>query len=210
MSFTGIGDRISTQVGNRIGRWQDSARQARAGINAPKPPVRVDTGPTAPDWAYRIGCLVLGVLTIIALAPGVVLIVILSGLLLVVLVRPSTATAGVFCGVLGLFWMIDPSRPNSLAQFAVLALAPALWMLAGTIGDLPLRARIELAVLGRPALRYLVLQLVGQPMLIMAELLQTHRAGIGTTFAGAIVLVVVVIMAIAAWLVFPRLHGNDQ
>ena len=209
MSFGGIGDRISSRVGNRVGRWQDSARQARAGINAPKPPVRVETGPTAPDWAYRIGCLVFGVLTIIALAPGVVLIVILSALLLVVLIRPSTATAGLFCGVLGMFWMIDPSRPNSLAQFAILALAPAMWMLSGTIADLPLRARIELAVLARPALRYLVLQIVGQPVLILAELLQTHRAGIGASFAGPIVLAIVVIMAIAAWLVFPRFSKDD-
>lgn len=209
MSFSGIGDRISARVGNRLGRWQDSARRARAGINAPKPTVRVETGPVAPDWAYRIACLVFGVLTIIALAPAVVLIVILSGLLLVVLVRPSPATSGVFCGVLGLFWMIDPSRPNSLAQFAILALAPALWILSGTIADVPLRARIELAVLRAPALRYLVLQVVGQPVLIAAELLQTHRAGIDTSFAAAIVLAIVVIMAIAAWLLFPRLTRED-
>lgn len=208
MSVGGIGDRISSRVGNRVGRWQDSARQARAGINAPKPPVRVETGPTAPDWAYRIGCLVLGVLAIIALAPAVVLIVILSALLLVVLIRPSAATAGIFGGVLGLFWMIDPSRPNSLAQFAILALVPALWMLSGTIAELPLRTRIELAVLRTPALRYLVVQLVGQPVLIFAELLQAHRTGIDTSFAGAIVLAIVVIMAIAAWLVFPR-FSND-
>ena len=209
MSFSGIGDRISSRVGNRVGRWQDSARQARAGINAPKPPVRVDTGTTAPGWVYRIGGLVLGVLAIIALGPGVVLIVILSALLLVTLVRPSTATAGVFCGVLGLFWMIDPSHPNSLAQFAILALAPALWMLSGSIADLPLRARIEVSVLRTPALRYLVLQVVGQPALILAELLQTHRAGIDPTFAGAIALTIVVIMAVVAWLVFPRFTPDD-
>lgn len=209
MSFSGIGDRVSARVGNRVGRWQDSARQARAGINAAKPPVRVETGRTAPDWAYRIGCLVFGVLTIIALSPSVVLIVILSGLLLVTLIRPSAATAGVFCGVLGLFWMIEPSRPNSLPQFAILALAPALWMLSGTIADVPPRAKIELAVLRRPALRYLVLQLVGQPVLILTELLKTHRAGIETSFAAAIVLVIVVIMAITAWLIFPRFTRQE-
>ena len=209
MSFGGIGDRISTRVTNRVGRWQDSARQARAGINAPKPPVRVETGPTAPDWVYRLGCLVFGVLTIIALAPGVVLIVILSALLLVVLIRPSTATAGVFGGVLGLFWMIDPSRPNSLAQFVILALVPAVWLLSGTIAELPLRTRIELAVLRAPALRFLVLQIVGQPVLILAELLQARSTGIDASFAGAVVLTIVVIMAIAAWLVFPRFSHDE-
>lgn len=208
-SYGGIGDRIATGFGARFGRWQDSARRARAGINAPKPPVRVESGRSAPDWALRLGCLVLGVLTIIVLAPGVVLIVILSGLLALVLFRPSTGTGAVFCGVLGLSWMIDPSVPNSADQVAVLAMGPALWMLAGVITDLPLRARIEIAVLRVPALRYLVLQLIGQASLIGAELLHANRTGINASFAASIVLAIVVIMAVAAWLLFPRVNTDD-
>jgi len=210
MSFSGIGDRISTGFGRRVGRWQDSARQARAGINAPKPPVRVETGRAAPGWAYRIGCLVFGVLAIIAFAPGVVLIVILSALLALVLIRPAAGTAGLFCGVLGLFWMIEPSPPNSLAQVGVLALAPALWVLAGVIADLPLRARIEIAVLRAPAIRYLVVQVVAQAALVGAQLLHSHQQGIGAGFAGLLVLVIAVIMAVAAWLLFPRLRGESD
>jgi hypothetical protein len=158
---------------------------------------------------FRIGCLAFGVGTIIALSPGVVLIVILSALLALVLLRPSTSTGAVFCGVLGLFWMINPTDPYSVAQVAVLALAPALWLLAGVLADLPLRTRVELAVLRTPALRYLVLQVIGQPVLIGAELLQSHRAGIGASFAGAIVLAIVVIMAMVAWLLFPRFTREE-
>jgi hypothetical protein len=208
-SYSGIGDRMVSGFGMRFGRWQDSARRARAGINAPKPPVRVETGRAAPDWVFRIGCLVFGVGAIIALSPGVVLVVILSALLALVLFRPATSTGAVFCGVLGLFWTIDPTDPNSVAQVAVLALAPALWMLAGVITDLPLRTRVELAVLRVPALRYLVLQVIGQPVLVGAELLQAHRSAIAVSFAGAIVLAVVVLMAVVAWLLFPRLTREE-
>ncbi|QGN31846.1 hypothetical protein [Microlunatus sp. Gsoil 973] len=208
-SYSGIGDRIVSGFGMRFGRWQDSARRARAGINAPKPPVRVETGRAAPDWVFRIGCLAFGVGTIIALAPGVVLIVILSALLAVVLLRPSTGTGSIFCCVLGLFQTINPTSPNSAAQVAILALAPALWMLAGVIADLPLRTRVELAVLRTPAVRYLVLQLIGQPVLVGAQLLQAHRTGISASFAGAFVLAIVVIMAVVAWLLFPRFTREE-
>lgn len=207
--YGGIGDRITTSFGARLGRWQDSARRARAGINAPRPPVRVDIGRSAPDWCFRLGCVVLGVLTIITLSPGIVVIVILGLLLAVVLFRPSTGTAGIFCGMLGLFWLFAPSPPNSAAQVAILALAPALWMLAGVIADLPLRSRIEIAVLRVPAIRFLVLQVIGQPVLIGAELLQAHRSGVNPYLAGALVLAIVVIMAVAAWLLFPRFTREE-
>lgn len=208
-SYNGISDRITASLGSRVGRWQDSARRARAGINAPKPPVRVELGRSAPDWTFRLGCLVLGVLTIITLAPGVVTIVILSLLLVLVLFRPSTGTAALFCGVLGLFWMLEPSPPNSPAQVAILALAPALWMLAGVIADLPLRTRIEIAVLKVPAIRYLVLQVIGQPVLFGAVLLQAHRSSLNPALAAALVLAIMVIMAVVAWLLFPR-FTRDQ
>jgi predicted lysophospholipase L1 biosynthesis ABC-type transport system permease subunit len=82
-------------------------------------------------------------------------------------------------------------------------------MLAGVITDLPLRTRVELAVLRVPALRYLVLQVIGQPVLVGAELLQAHRSAIAVSFAGAIVLAVVVLMAVVAWLLFPRLTREE-
>lgn len=207
--YGGIGDRMRTSFDARIGRWQDSARRARAGINAPKPPVRVDLGRSAPDWCFRLGCLALGVLTIITLSPGVIVIVILGILLAVVLFRPSTGTAAIFCGMLGLFWLLAPSPAISAAQVAILALAPALWMLAGVIADLPLRSRIEFAVLKVPAIRYLVLQLIAQPVLIGAQVLQAHHSAVSPYLAGALVLAIVVIMAVVAWLLFPRFTREE-
>jgi hypothetical protein len=210
--YTGFGDRLATRFGSRVGRWQDSARRARAGINAPKPSVRVDTRRAAPAWLFRIGCLALGALVIIALAPGIPLIVILSGLTVLVAIRPSAATGAVFCSVLGLFWMIDPSPPNSLRQVAILALAPALWTLAGVIADLPLRTRVEIAVFRVPGIRFLALQVIAQSVLIGAQLLHNRSAGANPMIIGALVLALVLIMAVGAWLLFPRFSddANDQ
>lgn len=195
---------------SRISRWQDSAKRARAGINAAKPPVRIETERSAPDWVFRAACLVFGVLAIIALHSGIVLIVIMSAMLALVLFRPSAGTAAVFCATVGLSWLIEPSAPNGVAQILVLALVPAVWVLAGVITDLPLRTRIELAVLRVPAVRYVIVQLVVQPALIGAQLLQAHRAGVGATFAGAIVLVIAVIIAAAAWLLLPRVTPEED
>lgn len=202
--MTGPGSMIT----GRLRRLQDSGRRTRAAVTKPKPPVRIATRRSVPNWSLRLLCLAFGVLAIIVLDPGVVAIVIISITLLLVAVRPSSLTGVIFCAALGLFWLFTPTPAYGAAQFALLALAPALWMLAGTLADLPLRTKIEIAALRRPLIRFVIIDLIAQLLLVGAQLLQ--HAPTGGPLAGAFVLGCAVLLAIAAWLVLPRLAPPDD
>lgn len=193
-------------VTGRIRRVQDSARQTRAAVTRPKPPVEVDTGRTLPAWMLRAGCLVAGVATMIILNPGVVPAVLLSAILLVVVLHPTAATGAVFAGGLGFFWMIMPTPDFGAGQFALLALTHLTWALSGTISALPLRTKIEWAALRPPLARFVIIDVISQLLLIGAQLLRLAAPGTGGPVAGALVLACAVVLAIAAWLIMPRLH----
>jgi len=90
-----------------------------------------------------------------------------------------------------------------------MALAPALWMLAGTIADIPLRTRVELAVFRHPLLRFVIIDLVSQLMLVGAQLLHRAAPGTGGPAIAAIVLACAVLLAVAAWLILPRLNHPE-
>ena len=197
-----------SMITGRLHRLQDSGRRTRAAVTKPKPPVRIETRRSVPSWALRLLCLAFGVLAIILLDPGVVAIVIISLTLLMVAIRPSSLTGVIFGAAIGFFWMFVPSPVNGPAQVAILALAPAVWMLAGVLADLPLRTKIEISALRRPLLRFVIIDLIGQLLLVGAQLLQ--GAPTGGELAGAIVLGCAIPLAIAAWLILPRLAAPDD
>lgn len=195
-------------VTGRIRRIQDSARQTRAAVTRPKPPVEVDLGRTVPAWLLRLLLLVISAGAVVVLDPSVVAIVIIGLLAVVAVARPMSATGAVLCAAYGFFWMIDPTPPLGWQQFAVMALAPALWMLAGVITDLPLRSRVELAVFSRPLLRFVIIDAVSQLLLVGAQLLHRAAPGTGGPAVAAVVLACAVGLAIAAWLILPHLNRS--
>src|SRR3954471_6694893 len=130
--------RIVDSAKGRIRRMQDSARTTRAAVTRPKPPVRIDMARSVRAWWLQLLIVALGVAAIIAMHPGVVGVVLISIALAPVAIRPGTTGGAIFCAVLGVFWLIDPSPAFSARGFALLALGPALWTLAGTLTGLPL------------------------------------------------------------------------
>ncbi|QDP96232.1 hypothetical protein FOE78_10270 [Microlunatus elymi] len=202
--------RTATMIGGRLRRLQDSGRRTRAAVTRPKPPVAIVTGRSVPAWSLRLLCLAFGVLAIIIIDPGVVAVVIMSLTLLLVAIRPSAVTGAIFCAALGLFWMFAPSPAHAPAQFALLALGPALWVLAGTLADLPLRTKIEFAALRRPLIRFVIIDLIAQLLLLGAQLLREHTTTGGSLLAAAVVLGCAVLLAVAAWLILPRIAAPDD
>jgi hypothetical protein len=196
-------------VTGRLRRVQDSVRQTRAAVTRPKPPVEVDLGRSVPAWLLRLLILVVSAGAIVILKPPVVSIVIIGLLAVLAAVRPLAATGAVLCAAYGFFWMIDPTPEFGAQQFALMALAPALWMLAGTIADIPLRTRVELAVFRHPLLRFVIIDLVSQLMLVGAQLLHRAAPGTGGPAIAAIVLACAVLLAVAAWLILPRLNHPE-
>ncbi|SDT28274.1 hypothetical protein [Microlunatus soli] len=195
-------------VTSRVHRAQDSARQTRAAITRPKPPVEVQTGRRVSAWLLRLLGLLAGVAILIVLDPGVVAIVLLAAMLVVVAVLPTSATGAVFCAGVGFFWMITPTPALGATQFVLLALTHLTWVLAGTLAGLPLRTKIEWVALRLPLIRYVIIDLISQLLLVGAQLL---RRGVGdatgsSTALGSVVLACAVVLAIAAWLTLPRLH----
>lgn len=203
------GDRI---VGRLTGRWrrlQDSARSTRAAVSRPKPPVAVDLGRAVPAWWLQLVIAALGVGVILLLRPGVVAVVIIALTLAWVTVRPGAAAGAIFCAVLGVSWLVDPSPALSVPEFALLALGPAVWTVAGVLTGLPFRTRVELVALRPSALRWLVVQLISQPLLVGAELLRTGRPDQPAPLPAVIAFACAAGIALAAWLILPRLNTPD-
>jgi hypothetical protein len=196
-------------VTSRVRRVQDGVRQTRAAVTRPKPPVVIEIGPTVPAWSLRLVCVALGVLALIMLDPGIVATVIAGISLLVLVFLPNPGTGALFCGLLALFWMVMPSPPFSVDQFAVLALGPAVWTMAGVLTDLPLRTKIELRALRIPALRYLIIQLITQALLAGATVLQAATRQADRMLAGLIAFGFAALLAAAAWWILPR-FSRDQ
>lgn len=192
-------------VTGRARRISDGVRQTRAAVTRPRPPVQIDIGRAAPVWVLRLVAVALGVLAVIMLDPGVVGMVVCGICLLVLAVLPNPATGALFCGVLAVFWMIMPSEPFSIDQYALLALGPAVWTLAGTLSELPLRTRFELRALRTPGRRYLVVQVITQALLAAATALQSVGDRLDPVLLGVIAFACTALLAAAAWLILPRL-----
>ncbi len=204
------GDRI---VGRLTGRWrqlQDSARSTRAAVARPKPPVTVELGRTVRAWWLQLVIAALGVTVILVLHPGVVAVVVICLVLAWITVRPGAAGGAIFCAALGVVWLVDPSPALSAQEFGLLALGPAVWTLAGVLTALGWRTRIELAALRPTALRWLVVQLISQPLLAGAELLRADRPAQPTVPAAVIAFGCAAGIAVAAWLILPRLSHPDH
>jgi hypothetical protein len=193
----------------RVRRIQDGVRQTRATVTRPKPPVMIDIGPTVPAWVLRLVCVAFGVLALIMLDPGIVATVIAGISLLVLLFLPNPGTGALFCGLLALFWMVTPSPPFSVDQFAILALGPAVWTMAGVLTDLPLRTKIEWRSLRIPTVRYLIIQLIGQGLLTGATVLQTATRQAEPMLTGLTAFGFAALLAAAAWWILPR-FSRDQ
>lgn len=174
-----------------------------------KPPVELEIGRTVPAWLLRIVIIAAGVAAMIILDAGPVAMVIIGTTLAVVAVRPLAATGAVCAGAVGFFWMIVPTPAFHPGQFALIALVHLIFVLAGCAAGLPLRTRVELAALRSPLLRYLIIDVISQLLLLGAQLLRLARPGGDDPAVGAIVLGCAVVLAIAAWLILPRLSRSD-
>ena len=194
----------------RLRRLQDSARSTHAAVTRPKPPVRVELGRSVRAWWLRLLVIALGVAAVVVLHPAVLAVVIIAMALALVAVRPGTTTGALFCAVLGFFWLVDPSPALSVQEFTLLALGPAVWTLGGALAGLPLRTRVELVALRPTAVRWLLMQLISQPLLAGAELLRTRRPGTEEIGPAMITLGCAVLLAVAAWLILPRLTTGDR
>lgn len=193
-------------VSSRFRRVQDSGRQIRAAVTEAKPPVEVDTGRTVSAWPLRLLGVLAGVAIMIILNPGVVVIVLLAVVLLVVVVHPTAATGAIFGAGVGFFWMIMPTPAFGGAQFALLALTHLVWVLSGTLAGLPLRTKIEWVALRPPLIRFVIIDLISQLLVVGAQLLRLGVPGADSPVIGAVVLACAVVLAIIAWLTLPRLN----
>lgn len=194
--------RLSGQLNARWRRLQESRLQLSAALRDRRPAVHVDLAPWIPCWVARLCAVGLGVAAIVALQPATFPAVVLAAALVLVAVRTSTVTATTFCGLLGVFWLLgaETSWPTDAG---LIAIAIAGWMLSGTLSGLGPATRIELGVFQRPFGRYLVIQVVTQPLLAGAVLLRSLEPG------GALIAVVTLCcaaaVAAAGWWVLPRL-----
>jgi hypothetical protein len=202
--------RVIDSFSGRVRRVQDSARTTRAAVTRPKPPVRIELGRSVRAWWLQLLIIALGIAAIIALHPGVVAIVLISIALAPAAIRPGTTSGAIFCAMLGVIWLIDPTPAFSVRSFALLAIGPAVWTVAGTLTGLPLRTRIELIALRPALLRWVVLQVISQPLLVGAELLAGHRPGYQALGPALIAFGAAVLVAVAAWLLLPRITAGDQ
>lgn len=199
--------RIIDRLFGRAGRMRDSARRVQGLASRPTPPVRIDTGRVLPGWMLRLVLVGLAVVAMIMLSPPIFGWVILIGSTVILAARPNTGTGAVFVGVLGLFWMLFPTPPLAVDGFVLLALAVAVWTVAGTLSGTTVRSRVEVAIWKFPVLRWLILTAVGVIFLLVGQLLSTAGAG-NPMLLGGIALAAAVVLAIAVWVILPRLSAT--
>lgn len=195
----------STRLGARVDVVRRSLLGLRDDLRSPLPTVRVTTRTAVPAWAVRLLLVALGVTALVALQPGHLAVVVLTVVLGVLAGRPTGGTGAAWCLGCGVGWLIYPSTALGPVTFVLLAVVPAAYALASTVGRVPLLARIELAAL-RPALRrYLGTQLISQPLVAGAVVLRNRQLDLLPVAVAAAAMA-----AVLTWVVLPRLSGPDE
>lgn len=122
----------------------------------------VDRRGTMPDWVLRLGLAavaggLVAVLSTEGAPPGVLIVLALVALAAVLV--PASPAAAVLGGgaalLLAVYGSGDPVRP---AVLATVVLVHLLHVLSGLVAVIPMRARVHLTVLRRPALRFAGIQ----------------------------------------------------
>lgn len=190
--------RAARQVGGSAAylgrRLLQTLRLDRSPTERPLPRVRLQPALAAPCWALRLAVIALGLGCTAVVSPLEVGWVIAGVISLALLVRPGGSAPAWFAVFLGVALALSPRAPLSARDFLLLAGIPAQVLLAAQLGWVPWRAKVELAVLAGPLRRYLVLQLVAQPVAVLAALLATDNLAVA-----AVPLLAVLVLAVVAW-----------
>jgi hypothetical protein len=168
--------------------------------------VHLELGPWIPCWLARLGIVGCGAAAVLLLHPALFGVVVLAAMLVVLAVYTNAVTGIAFAGLLVVLWLLSPPAGWPAAA-GLVAVGTAAWMLAGTLSDLGLRTRIELAALLGLLRRYVIVQVISQLLLAGALLLGSLQLT-GPVVAVA-TLCCAVAIALTGWLVLPRLSGRD-
>lgn len=164
------------------------------------PKVKLAAGRSTPAWTVRLALAGFGVLTILALGPGPAPTVLLSGFLLAVVIRPGTWSGCFYLLALAVIWLALATPALSVATVTLLGFGPATPALATVVDRLPLRARIEWRAFAPSLLRFLLIEVISQPLVLVAGALESARLSVLPVAIGG-----AVVLAVAAWLLLPRL-----
>lgn len=183
--------------------FEERIRRARRSIDelsSPLPLVKLASRRSVPAWSVRLLLMIFGVLTILALQPGSPPTVILSIFLLGVAFRPGVFSGCLYCVALAVIWLVLATPVISLPTVLLLGFGPAIPALATVIAQVPVRARIECRVFTPSLFRFMIIEVITQPVVLLAGSLQNLKLGLlPVAIAGA------VIVAVATWLLLPRL-----
>jgi hypothetical protein len=173
------------------------ARLSRAaGLSRPRPPVGLATGRTVPAVALR---LVSGAILLIAVAaatPVVSIWVVVGALVVATLLWPKAVWGPVALAPLSVALLFGPPDPARTAL--VLFAAHLAVTIAALLGSLTAAARVEVRVLRRPGIRFLILQVFAQGMALAGAWLVTQSITLGIVTAVAAVALAVVVWVISS------------
>ena len=187
----------------RPAMFEERVRRARRSVeelSSPLPRVKLASRRSVPAWSVRLLLMIFGVLTIVALHPGPPPIVILSIFLLGVALRPGMVSGCLYCVALAVIWLVLATPVVSLPTVVLIGFGPAVPALATVIAQVPVRARIECRAFAPSLFRFMIIEVITQPVVLLAGSLQSLKLGLLP-----VALVGAVVVAVATWLLLPRL-----
>ncbi len=169
-----------------------------------RPRVALELAGWVPGWLLRVvaAALLLGLTGL--LQPGSFGWFLSSVLALITLVWPAGVGTGAAVILLGLLLASQPDLPSPVIVAVFVAGLPALVQLCALIGRTGAGARIELGALTAPLPRFLLIQLVVQPMALFGGWLAGQDALVGESWI-LLPLIAVVGLGVISLVWLPRL-----
>ncbi|MBA8794735.1 hypothetical protein FHX74_002354 [Friedmanniella endophytica] len=186
------------------GRWGGRFRASLEALFSPLPRVRTSPSRWVPGWAPRLLLVALGIAVMVLLGVGPPSGVLLGCFVLALLLVPSTRTGAAFCVPVAFLWLVLPGDPLSWRSAGLLLLTAAVFELATAIEAVSPLSRVELWALWPSLRRFLVIQLISQPVVLALVALRNSPAHLSAAALPVAVVAAAAVAAGAAWLL-PRL-----
>lgn len=178
-------------------RWRPARWQRQPAVR-----IALD-GPWVPAWMLTVLLVGLAAATIALVAADRGSWVLLGAIVLFIVANPDGLAPGIFAVAVGGMYVMQHPEAFSGPLPLLVVMVPATLVVAAQLPGVPLGAKVELAVLGRPLIRLVAGQLVVQPLVVLGRAITTSA-----TVVVWMPLAAAIAVAVGAWWLARQLRPN--